>query len=44
MVKHEAERGPADPGRVIKKLINQQKADFIFMNLPREDKFQYIRF
>lgn len=28
MVKHEAERGPADPGRVLKKLINQTGGSF----------------
>lgn len=28
MVKHEAERGPADPGGVIKKLINQARGRF----------------
>lgn len=28
MVKHEAERRPADPGGVIKKLINQERIRF----------------
>lgn len=36
MVKHEAERGPADPRGVIKKLINQAGGRFhIYESTPR---------